>query len=266
VSQLPPDPAPPYLTIITRWIVSAVVIFAATWFLGLFIGDDVMTQTYEAMAEIQLQPGDLDANAQGKSALDVLRSSDVLLPVIQKLNLKQRWADRTFHDQTLISDDDAVAYLNTRLKIEVVKDTTIVQITALSDVPPFAATIANGIVDEYKAQRDADQAAAADREINDLRQQVADQQKVVDSNLSAMDRVDQTNDLDSLKLRLNQALANATYQDSPVLIVTRAQAPTEGVGRLATRIVSGILATILAISGASFIEVAVMLTRASARV
>jgi len=219
------DPNPPYFSILTRWFFVAALVFSGVFFGVLLVADQALPKTYQAsaMAEVQFPTTNISAPKLGtpdeqtlEDEVDFIKSSPVMLPVIQDLQLEKAWAARIFHSTDPISDDNALLHLQGKVAVAWVKDTSILRVTVSSDVPPEAAEIANGVIDQYLAQRN--------------------QQGPAGTNMT-------------------------------VRIVERADAPTQPAWPNSTvvRIVAALLGAMLAISIASFMEVAVMLTRASER-
>jgi uncharacterized protein involved in exopolysaccharide biosynthesis len=164
---------------------------------------------------------------------------------------------RTKANHDVLSPQEALDHLRNALKIEAVRGTYIVKVTVSSEVPQEAADIANAVVDHYKAQRDRDEAERNKRGEDVLREQIAQQQKVVDDakaevekqrqnlNLKGPTLPDNNKDplvpfrdaqrqleqqqslLDALNVRLKQCIADKALQESPVRIISRAVAPPE---------------------------------------
>jgi capsular polysaccharide biosynthesis protein len=87
-----------------------------------------------------------------------MESPDVLLSVIKDLGLDKAWAKRVYAaDSDELPDVDALTHMRNILKIDLIRGTNIIKITASSDTPKEAADIANAIVDQYKTIRDGEE-------------------------------------------------------------------------------------------------------------
>jgi uncharacterized protein involved in exopolysaccharide biosynthesis len=282
-----PDPQPPYLQICTRLVLVAGTVFLLTVLAGFFIIDNVVSKTYTATAMIKLPPSVADTGLEPADfdpssfvSVDVLRSSEVLLPVIQSLDLKKAWAQRVFKSKEgQLSDADALAYMNKILKLDAVRGTNIIDIRVSSDVPKEAADIANEIAKRYKSLSDQDEKDRFLRGEAVLRDQIVQQQKAVDATKARMAAAsptqaattpDSQSDLDqkqsvlnTLALRLKQIDASKNLQQSPVRIVSLAEVPTRPDGSYGLLVI--LAAGLLSVAAASFVEVVFMLTRASNR-
>jgi uncharacterized protein involved in exopolysaccharide biosynthesis len=156
-----------YFTVILRWLSITVVVFVLTILTGSYITDNFLPKVYTATAQIQIRPRGMTAVPapnQGsfsdplQGVLETMGSPDVLLPIINDLELDQAWAKRVFKlKEDRLSDKEALAYMNKILRLDYKRGTSIVEITAASDVPREAADIANAIADRYKTMRDPQQ-------------------------------------------------------------------------------------------------------------
>ncbi len=277
----------PYLLIIARWLFVAIAVFVGTVFGGLGLSNNFLPHTYEATALIQihgLQEMETPHSSDDLfSEFETIGSPKVLLPVIEQLNLKRVWADRILHSPDELSDDTALLLLHSRLHISITQGTHIIKLTASSDIPPEAALIANGIADEYKTLRDQDDDALNARETEALTDQITQEQKVLEDKKAALVKSQATKSpdtaaaqqnldqqqkiLDALNIRLKQINADMALAEGPVRITSRAEPPTQPAwpNRGMVLLISGLVGTVLALAIASFVEVAVMLTRASRR-
>jgi uncharacterized protein involved in exopolysaccharide biosynthesis len=167
-----------------------------------------------------------------------MQSDDMLTPIIQNLKLDQIWAKRFRSDHDTLSPQEALDHLHKVLKIEEVSGTNILKVTAYSEEPQEAADIANAVADHYLAIRDQEEAVRKKRGEDALRDQIAQQQKVVEDAKAAL--ATSPNDMNSgrefeqqqallnaLNLRLNQVIADEKIMESPVRIISRAIPPRE---------------------------------------
>jgi capsular polysaccharide biosynthesis protein len=143
-----------YLTVIFRWLLIAFVVFALANLIGLYITDHILPKVYTATAQIQIVANPQSSDAPFQAELETMESPDFLRPVINDLDLDGAWAKRVYKSQQeLLPAAEALAYLHHILKIDVVRGTNIITITAASDEPKEAADIANAIADRYQAAR-----------------------------------------------------------------------------------------------------------------
>jgi uncharacterized protein involved in exopolysaccharide biosynthesis len=306
-----------YLTVILRWLLITFVVFVLTVLGGGYITNNWLQKVYTATARIQIRPMGViglprpDPNfhpAAFQAEFEFMQSPDFLLPVIYDLGLDKAWAKRV--DQSgvdaLSSPDallpqDALAYMHKILKLDFVRGTNIINITASSDVPKEAAAIANAIADRYKTMRDVEEDQRTSRGEDSLRDQIARQQKIVDERKAAVEKMrqelgrshhiiarpgdpnDQTKTdlqpfrdaqreleqqqdlLDALNVGLKQADTNRQLRESPVRIISRAEAPTVPTkpNKSFAYIVTVLVAGFLSVMTASFVEVVFLFLRAA---
>jgi capsular polysaccharide biosynthesis protein len=166
------DPPPPYLRIILRWLAVACAAFVFADFCGVFIIDHFLTKIYMTTALVQLKSGDLstvrnlvpDVSQEDFNTdffhheLEVMTSSDILLPIIKDFDLEKVWAKRVYDtEQDAMPDTEALAYMEKILKINFDPKRNIVFIQAASPDAHEAADIANAVADRYKALKDAEE-------------------------------------------------------------------------------------------------------------
>lgn len=79
---------------------------------------------------------------------EILQTTEVLYPVIESLNLVQRWANEGVTNQ-------ATAYMRLRNSMQVrdIRNTDLIQIVVFSTDPKLAADIANAVAEEYRKVR-----------------------------------------------------------------------------------------------------------------
>lgn len=214
-------------------------------------GCGMFHKVYTAKAEIQVTP---NANALGhpnayfhstpQYAIKEMQSEPFLIPLITDLSLDKTWTQRFDHSQEKWAQSKAIDHLRRKvLTIEVVPGTSIVNITARSEDPQEAVTIANAVANRYKALRDAEQSQRIDDGIKELRIQIADQEKTVAEKKAALDKITDTSSaqyseveedyknekgiLDVYKIHLKQMDADRPLIQSPVTIVSLAELPRE---------------------------------------
>lgn len=220
-----------YWVPVLRWLLIAFSVFVLAVLCGWFI-TELLPKIYIATAQIQVlprgstnQPGTTSSfdPTDFQAEFEIMQSPDVLSPMIKDLGLNKAWARRGLipkRDQP--SDQDALIYMSRILNLDFVRGTNIINITASSEVPKEAADIANALADRYKSRREilVDQRIKA--EAGSLRNQIAEQQKVIDDKKAAVEKIRQdleqkgigippsagdqgTTDLDSLKKDLLSA-------------------------------------------------------------
>jgi capsular polysaccharide biosynthesis protein len=149
-----------YLTVILRWLLITFTVFVLTFLGGNYITDNFLFKICTASAGLQVPPSDLLIPAGGTVTFrpefeNIIRSPAFLLPVIMDLDLDKAWAKRASKSQEgQLSPQDALAHMNQILKLDCVSGTSVITITASSDVPKEAADIANAIADRYKSMRE----------------------------------------------------------------------------------------------------------------
>jgi uncharacterized protein involved in exopolysaccharide biosynthesis len=180
----PPSRSIRYLTVFLRWIMVAFGVFALTVLAGSYLINSVFTRVYTATAEMQVKasrtggsPGKVaDGNPLSSddfaSDLAVFRSNDFLLAVVNDLSLDKTWSKRSLKAPgDALSPNEAVARLQKRLEFKLIEGTDIIGVTASSDEGQEAADIANAVVEQYKALRDAEEGQINDQEGASMQQQ-----------------------------------------------------------------------------------------------
>jgi uncharacterized protein involved in exopolysaccharide biosynthesis len=252
---------PSDFTIFARWFSVAFIVFVLTAWVGFYTTKQFIPNVYRATADIEVWPTNYNKTTPQtdrslnpafdpsslQADLEVIRSTDVLQPVISDLNLDQIWAKR-FHQGNggKLTPADALAHLKETLKIDLIRGTNIVTITTTSEMPYEAAHIANAIADRYKMMRDTQKTTIETPGKNSLRDFIEQQQQVVDKKKEAVDKLlaDQPNPqsdpyhqaqedyekekkvLDALNNHLKQMEADDRILESPVRIIMRAKIPT----------------------------------------
>jgi uncharacterized protein involved in exopolysaccharide biosynthesis len=142
--------------------------------------------------------------------LDMMQASDTLLPIIKELNLDKKWAKQFKSNQNALSPAEALGHIHKILTINFKRETSTVSITAQSEEPQEAADIANAVVDHYKTMRDTDQAQRLRRGIDVLRNEIINQQKIVDEKKTVVERLRVSNNTSSSR-RAQQELERQQY-------------------------------------------------------
>jgi len=173
------------------WVIFT--IFVLTVASGEYVVEWVLPRIYTASSQIQIRPegvklvtsidgGNPDKNFDPtafQAEFEILQSPDVLLPIINDLKLDQIWAKRTKRGDKLMPLE-ALAYMKSALKLDLKRGTNIIEIGASSEDPNEAADIANAVADHYKTMRDVQEDQRNTKGADSLRDQMDQQQKVVD--------------------------------------------------------------------------------------
>jgi uncharacterized protein involved in exopolysaccharide biosynthesis len=284
-----------YLSVISRWLLILGLVFAATMLAGQFVTDYLLPQTYTTTAKVEVRPqGVVDtdsitlarhptvySSSAFKAEIAIMRSRDLLLPIIHDLGLESEWARRVFKlKEVRLSDIDALAYMNQILRFDLRPGTNIIAITVSSEVPLESAAIANAFVDKYKVMRDEEEDRQDNRLVLAFKDKIANQQKIVDEKKVVLENMpkdqsptflnfqreseQQQHVLIVLQNRLKENLADYLLTPSPVRIVSRAEVPTKADHATARR-VTIIVASLLSLLAASFVEMILLFKRASER-
>jgi succinoglycan biosynthesis transport protein ExoP len=106
---------------------------------------------------------------------EIIQTKEVLYPVIQTLNLVQRWAD-----DGVTSIGAAYGRLRGMLQVRDIRNTDLIQITVFSTDPEVAAQIANAVAEEYKKIRISQVEEWVNRSLVSLQSEVDKQRIEVD--------------------------------------------------------------------------------------
>jgi uncharacterized protein involved in exopolysaccharide biosynthesis len=279
-----------YLTVILRWLFVAVSVFLLVRLAGLSIADHLLPKVYTAKAEMLLQPKSgipllkptSPTPTPFQPEFEAIESSDFLLPLIHDLGLDKAWDARIFQskDDQLI-DSESLDYMHKILKLEVKPGTDRVEITASSDLPQEAADIANAVADRYKTLRDIEEFERSNQGNDALKAQITQLEKVVDDKKAALEKMPQDQSsaylaaqhdldqqqslLDAMNIRLRQDNTDFALQESPVRIICHAQPPEYPTkpNRTVCLVVTTVIAGLLSIMAASFVELISLFLRAA---
>lgn len=117
---------------------------------------------------------------------ELIQSGDVLYEVIDKLGLQERWSARYGEP---ISRQKTLEYLRRRIDPTQVRNTSIIELSVLSEDKAEAADIANTIAAVYRESRDRNRLQLADKGISKLRQKLEEQNNVLSNALAAVDSI-----------------------------------------------------------------------------
>jgi len=281
-----------YLLIVIRWFFIAAVIFAASKFVCGYVINHVLPQVYTAKATLTVPANDLVIPTAGSSPEpedfrpefeNTIRSPDFLLAVIKDLGLEQAWAKRLYRSDDQLPDVDALTHMENALKFRIEPEINTISITAASDVPQEAADIANAVADRYKTTRDVAEAQREDHGDTGLREQIAEQQKVVDDKKATLEKMppdqspaylaaqhdldQQQSILDALDTRDMQGDNDSHIAKSLIHFVSRAETPIDPThpNKSIAYYLTLFVATSAGLVVASFVEIIFLFLRASER-
>jgi capsular exopolysaccharide synthesis family protein len=119
------------------------------------------------------------------TVFQVIQRTGIHYPVIEQLKLQQKWA---MGGRTL-TREQAYAKLRSKLQVDEVRNTDLLQISVFDINAQEAADIANKIVDVYQDTRVDEEKEIMNRAVTTMNEQVTKQQKLVDDARSEMDRI-----------------------------------------------------------------------------
>ena len=182
------------------WVIFT--IFLLTVLSAGYVTEEVLAKIYSASTQIEIKPrANLDVasldisniehpfdSTSFQAEFEIMQSPKVLGPVITDLGLDKRWAKKV-PGLTALSHQAALGYLSQLVHVEFKRGTDIVVITASDEDPKEAAEIANAVADEYKKMRDTEESDRSNRGADTIRQQIVDQQQIVDDKRANVDRL-----------------------------------------------------------------------------
>jgi capsular polysaccharide biosynthesis protein len=223
-----------------RWRLIFLLTFLASFLIGVYITNR-LPKIYTATATIQLTyQGVMDIQAPIADGTNfpitvfqqeflIIESPSALQSIIADLNLAKIWG---------LSGTESLSHLQKMLRLENIRGTNLIKITVSSDIPKEAADIANAVADRFKTMRDEEEYQRHKRGTDALEEQISEQQKIVNDSRAALGKMrpapstEEQNKLDraqalldSLKIRLKQDISDLALEQSPVLIISRAEAP-----------------------------------------
>src|SRR6202049_575201 len=110
------------------------------------------------------------------TVFQVIQRTGVLYPVIEELNLRERWG----RDNNPVSREQAYQMLRGKLLVDEVRNTDLLQISVFDKNPQEAADIANKIVAVYQDKRVEEEKEIMNRAVATMNEEVAKQQKKMD--------------------------------------------------------------------------------------
>src|SRR6195256_3286729 len=119
------------------------------------------------------------------TVFQVIQRTGVLYPVIDELKLQDKWA----RDGARPSREQAYARLRSKLDVDEVRNTDLLQISVFDTNPQEAADIANKIVSVYQDKRVEEEKEVLNRAVSTMNEEVAKQQKRVDQSAAEVARI-----------------------------------------------------------------------------
>ena len=161
----------------------------------------VMQEFYSSTARIRVEKDTPDIALWGMTGgaqpydpyfltteFEVLKSSTILYPVIEKLQLQRKFRER-FKTQSDWTVQAAAEVLAQELDAKQFRNTSIIEITALNPDKNLAADIANTTADVYKEYRETSRFLRTDRGLVTLTNQLADLNRKVQERLDKVDKL-----------------------------------------------------------------------------
>ncbi len=119
------------------------------------------------------------------TVFQVIQRTGILYPVIEQLKLQDKWA----RDGVRPTKEQAYAILRSKLDVDEVRNTDLLQISVFSTNPQEAADIANKIVAVYQDKRVEEEKEILNRAVTTMNEEVSKQQKRVDDSAAEMARI-----------------------------------------------------------------------------
>ena len=119
------------------------------------------------------------------TVFQVIQRTGILYPVIDQLKLQDKWA----RDGVRPTKEQAYAILRSKLDVDEVRNTDLLQISVFNTDPQEAADIANKIVAVYQDKRVDEEKEILNRAVTTMNEEVSKQQKRVDDAASEMGRI-----------------------------------------------------------------------------
>ncbi len=133
-----------YFKVIRNRIWIIFTIFILTVLSGEYVTEEVQSKVYSASAQIQIHPrGETSVDSFGGGTTEknfdptafqaefvIMKSDNVLTPVVQKLGLDKTWAKRVYKsDLDALPMQETLKYLNHVLEIDFSRGTNIIEVT-----------------------------------------------------------------------------------------------------------------------------------------
>jgi capsular exopolysaccharide synthesis family protein len=185
------------------WVIFT--IFTLTVLSGYYVTNEVLQKTYSATSEIKILPrqvtpiptvqnGKTDGEVgpqEFQNEFEVITSPDVLSPIITDLQLDKVWAKRFKSALDALPMQDALGYMSGIVHLDYKRGTSIITITVVSEVPKECSDIANAVANRYKTMRDVAEEQLGNQGVSVLRDQITQQQKIVDDDTAHVEQMRQ---------------------------------------------------------------------------
>jgi len=119
------------------------------------------------------------------TVFQVIQRTGILYPVIDQLKLQDKWS----RDGIRPTKEQAYALLRSKLDVDEVRNTDLLQISVFDTNPQMAADIANKIVAVYQDKRVEEEKEILNRAVTTMNEEVSKQQKRVDDSAAEMSRI-----------------------------------------------------------------------------
>jgi len=119
------------------------------------------------------------------TVFQVIQRTGILYPVIEQLKLQDKWA----RDGVRPTKEQAYAILRSKLDVDEVRNTDLLQISVFNTDPQEAADISNKIVAVYQDKRVDEEKEILNRAVTTMNEEVSKQQKRVDDAAAEMSRI-----------------------------------------------------------------------------
>jgi polysaccharide biosynthesis transport protein len=119
------------------------------------------------------------------TVFQVIQRTGILYPVIEQLKLQDKWA----RDGVRPTKEQSYAILRSKLDVDEVRNTDLLQISVFNTNPQEAADIANKIVAVYQDKRVEEEKEILNRAVTAMNEEVSKQQKRVDDASAEMSRI-----------------------------------------------------------------------------
>ncbi|MBA2623147.1 MAG: polysaccharide biosynthesis tyrosine autokinase [Chthoniobacterales bacterium] len=119
------------------------------------------------------------------TVFQIIQRTGILYPVIEDLNLQEKWSANGYRP----SREQAYQRLRSKLDVQEVRNTDLLQISVFSTDPQEASDIANKIVGVYQSTRVEEEKEIMNRAVASMNEEVAKQQKKVDDAAAEVSRI-----------------------------------------------------------------------------
>src|SRR4051794_9042728 len=118
------------------------------------------------------------------TVFQIIQRTGILYPVIEDLGLQDKWSRGG-----RLSREQAYNILRSKLQVDEIRNTDLLQISVFNTDPKEAADIANKIVAVYQDKRVEEEKDILNRSVSTMNEQVVKQKKIVDDAASEVARI-----------------------------------------------------------------------------